>query len=79
MSVGLATEINQQNQESDIRKSIEAKEPYLIITIRDTNKPIGYVRLNGMGNTNYSIIGSGTIACIVYFLLSTFSQKNKEQ
>lgn len=53
MSVGLDTEINEQNQESDIKKSIEGEQPYLIITIKDTNKPIGYVRLNWMDNTNY--------------------------
>lgn len=53
MSVGLDTEINEQNQESDIRKSLEAEQPYLIITKKDVNKPIGYIRLNWMDNTTY--------------------------
>ncbi|WP_078380737.1 GNAT family N-acetyltransferase [Sutcliffiella halmapala] len=50
MSVGLDTVINEQNH---IKKSIDAKHPYFIISIKDNNKPIGYIRLNWMDNTNY--------------------------
>ncbi|MDP5276282.1 GNAT family N-acetyltransferase [Chengkuizengella axinellae] len=53
MSIGLNTVITEQNQQEDIHKSIELKQPYYIITIKNLNKSIGYVRLNWMDDTNY--------------------------
>jgi RimJ/RimL family protein N-acetyltransferase len=47
MSVGVDTEITVDNQERDIARSIVSdNEVYLIIVLKATNKPIGYIRLN---------------------------------
>ncbi|RZT15518.1 GNAT family N-acetyltransferase [Fictibacillus sp. BK138] len=51
LSIGLDTKITNENQESDIKKSIESKQPYYIISLKDSDRPIGYIRLNWMDNS----------------------------
>lgn len=52
MSVGFDTEITVENQERDIRRSIGSNlEQYWIITVKETNRPIGYIRINWIEGT----------------------------
>ncbi|MDF2606838.1 MAG: hypothetical protein K0S34_1033 [Bacillales bacterium] len=53
MSIGLETEISADNQQEDIVRSIQSHQLYYIIILKDTNKPIGYIRINWMDDTNY--------------------------
>lgn len=52
MSLGMDTQITFQNQERDILRSIEEnKDLYLIIILKVSDKPIGYIRINWMDET----------------------------
>ena len=44
-SVGLDTKINPHNQRIDVRNSLMSGDLYLIIELKDTETPIGYIRL----------------------------------
>lgn len=61
MSVGFDTEITVENQERDIKRSIDSRrEQYWIITVKETDKPIGYIRINWMeGNERYAWLRFG--------------------
>lgn len=49
MSVGMDIEITVENQERDIKRSIESpREQYWIIIAKDTGRAIGYIRINWM-------------------------------
>lgn len=53
MSIGMNARITFQNQERDIRRSIEEnKDLYLIIILKETDKPIGYIRFNWMDESD---------------------------
>ncbi|WP_335873061.1 GNAT family N-acetyltransferase [Bacillus sp. 2205SS5-2] len=52
MSVGLNTKVTQQNQESDIQRSLETNQPYYIIALKNDDRSIGYIRINWMDDTN---------------------------
>ncbi len=51
MSTGLDAVITKENQETDIRRSLESGQIYCIITVKDTDKPIGYVRVDWLDDT----------------------------
>lgn len=52
MSVGLDTIINDENQERDIKRSIDNDdELYFIIYLNSTGKEIGYIRINWLDDT----------------------------
>jgi len=52
MSVGLDTLIDEENQERDIKRSIDCdEEMYLIICLKDTGKEIGYIRINWLDDS----------------------------
>lgn len=46
MSVGLDTKITVENEEADIKRNIEINHIYLIIVVKETDTPIGYIRLD---------------------------------
>ncbi len=51
MSVGIDTEITEENQEIDIKRAIEEEEQlYLVIVVKATEKAIGYVRIDWLDN-----------------------------
>lgn len=50
MSIGLNTEVTYANQRTDIIKSKETNQLYFVIELKDTCKPIGYIRINWMDN-----------------------------
>jgi len=51
MSVGLDTEITIDNQIQDIKHSIiNDEELYNLICLNDTDRPIGYIRINWIGD-----------------------------
>lgn len=54
MSTGLDAVITQENEEQDIRSSLEKGQAYCIITVKGTGKPIGYVRADWMDDTRKS-------------------------
>ncbi len=51
MSTGLDTVITPENEERDIRSSLERGQVYCIIILKGTDKPIGYVRADWMDDT----------------------------
>lgn len=51
MSVGINTVITKENQEEDIKRSIKGAQIYCIITVKETDKPISYIRINWLDNT----------------------------
>lgn len=61
MSVGFDADITVENQEWDIRRSIESsREQYWIITIKEIDKPIGYIRINWIeANERYAWLRFG--------------------
>ena len=51
MSIGLNAIVTQENQENDIKRSLGNEQLYLIIIVKDTKRPIGYVRINWLDDT----------------------------
>ena len=48
MSVGLYTKITENNQRNDIRNTIISGDLYVILELKDSCTPIGYIRLGWM-------------------------------
>lgn len=52
MAVGYEAQITLENQEKEVKRAIESdKELYLIIVAKETDRAIGYVRINWMDAT----------------------------
>ena len=52
MSIGFETEITTENQEADIKRSIDNEQLYCMIVLKTDDKAIGYVRINWMDDEN---------------------------
>ncbi|MEG3007345.1 MAG: GNAT family protein [Oscillospiraceae bacterium] len=52
MSVGLKTLINTPNQRRDIRATLQQGDLYLIIEIKNSQTPIGYIRLGWLDDSH---------------------------
>lgn len=53
MALSLDVEITAENQEQKVKKAIESdNELYLILVIKETDQPIGYIRINWQDNSH---------------------------
>ncbi len=52
MSVGLDTKITESNQRNDIRNTIISGDLYVILEIKETKTPIGYIKLGWMDDAH---------------------------